>query len=126
MLLLMPVYQVISGIAFSHAYFGGVRHAITVGFISMMIVGMGAKVVPTLRGIAPDHLPRLWLPFVLINIGCLLRVSLQVATDWHPAAFQLVGISGMLEWTGFAIWGAHLVVLMIGARSSKPKLAMLD
>ncbi len=40
-----------ANIGFSHAYYGSVRHAITVGFISMMILGMAAKVVPTLNGV---------------------------------------------------------------------------
>jgi hypothetical protein len=114
MLLLLPVYQMISGIPFSHAYYGAIRHAITVGFVSMMIVGVAAKVVPTLRGISPEKLPALWLPFVLINLGCLLRVGLQIGTDWHPAFFKLVGVSGMLEWTGLAIWAGHLAAVMLG------------
>lgn len=114
MLLLLPVYQWVSGIAFSHAYYGAIRHAITVGFISMMIVGMASKVVPTLREIGPERLPRLWLPFVLINIGCTLRVGFQIGTDWHPICFKLVGISGLLEWTGLAIWAGHLLAVMRG------------
>jgi len=114
MLMLLPIYQIISGIAFSHAYYGAIRHAITVGFISMMIVGMAAKVVPTLRGIGPEKLPALWLPFVLINLGCLLRVGFQIGTDWHPTFFKLVGVSGMLEWTGLAIWASHLAAVMLG------------
>ncbi len=114
MLLLLPVYQMVSGIAFSHAYYGAIRHAITVGFISMMIVGVAAKVVPTLRGVGPEKLPALWLPFVLINLGCLLRVGFQIGTDWHPTFFKLVGVSGMLEWTGLAIWTGHLAAVMLG------------
>jgi hypothetical protein len=116
MLLLLPVYQLISGIPFSHAYYGAVRHAITVGFISMMIVGVAAKVVPMLRGVGPGSgmLPALWLPFLLINLGCLLRVGFQIGTDWHPLFFKLVGVSGMLEWTGLAIWAAHLAAVMLG------------
>jgi hypothetical protein len=114
MLLLLPVYQIISGIPFSHAYYGAIRHAITVGFISMMIVGVAAKVVPTLRGVGPEKLPALWLPFVLINLGCLLRVGFQIGTDWHPTFFKLVGVSGMLEWTGLAIWAGHLAAVMLG------------
>jgi hypothetical protein len=114
LLLLMPVYQAISGIAFSHAYYGAIRHAITVGFVSMMIVAMGAKVVATLRGIEADRLPSLATVFVLLNLGCLLRVGLQIGTDWHPAFFRLVGVSGMLEWTALALWSAHLAAMMLG------------
>ena len=114
MLLLLPIYQAVSGIAFSHAYYGAVRHAITVGFISMMIVGMAAKVVPTLRGIEPQRLPALWLPFVLINLGCFLRVTLQILTDWDAGVYRFVAISGALEWTGLAFWAAHLSAVMLG------------
>ncbi len=114
MLLLLPVYQWISHIPFSHAYFGSVRHAITVGFISMMIVGMAAKVVPTLRGVASENLPALWIPFVLINTGCAVRVVCQILTDWHPVFFKMVGISGVLEWTGLLVWGLHLAAVMLG------------
>lgn len=114
MLLLLPVYQMISGIPFSHAYYGAIRHAITVGFISMMIVGMAAKFAPRFSGTDPATLPSLWLPFALINLGCLFRVGFQVGTDWHPIFFQLVGLSGMLEWTGLAVWAVHLTAVMLG------------
>ena len=79
-----------------------------------MIVGMGAKVVPTLRGVGPEKLPALWLPFVLINVGCLVRVAFQVLTDWDPTFFKLVGVSGVLEWTGLAAWAMHLAAVMLG------------
>jgi hypothetical protein len=114
MLLLLPVYQAASGSEFSHAYYGAIRHAITVGFISMMIVGMAAKVVPTLRGIEPGKLPTLGPTFVLLNAGCLWRVSSQVLTDWLPSAFLVTGVSGLLEWTALALWAGHLCAVMLG------------
>ncbi len=101
-------------LGFSHAYFGAIRHAITVGFVSLMIMGVAAKVVPTLNGIASHRLSALWAPFVLVNLGCALRVVGQTATDIVPAAFPVAGISGMLEVTGLALWGAHLWLIMAG------------
>ncbi len=112
MLLFLPIYQRMLGTAFSHAYYGAARHAITVGFISMMIVGISSKLVPGLRGMHNQPLPALWMPFVLINVGCLLRVSLQIASDWTPIAFGLIGASGMLELTGLAFWAIHLIRVM--------------
>ncbi len=112
MLLMLPVYQIVSGIPFSHAYYGSIRHAITVGFISLMIMGVAAKAVPTLNGIDHKTLSALWGPFILVNLGCTLRVSLQTLTDWHPLFFALVGISGLLELSGLAWWGCHLLGLM--------------
>jgi hypothetical protein len=116
MLLLLPVHQAVSGIPFSHAYYGAIRHAITVGFVSLMIMGMAAKVVPTLNGRDPRQLTALWGPFVLVNVGCFLRVSLQALTDLDPRFFAVVGISGLLEVTGLAWWGAGLARIMIDGK----------
>ncbi len=116
MLLLLPAYQSISGIAFSHAYYGAVRHAVTVGFISLMMIGMAPRLVAAVRGTPVGDRPGLWGPFLLVNAGCLLRVVTQVATDWHSGAFHLVGVSGVLEFTGLAWWGVILIGLMIVRR----------
>lgn len=123
MLVLLPAYQFVvlpafapesaaHQIGFSHAYYGAIRHAITVGFISLMIVGVAAKVVPTLGGVDVHNLGSLWAPFVLINAGCAMRVGFQTLTDFAQPAFPAVGISGLLEVTGLAIWGVHLWGLM--------------
>lgn len=101
-------------IGFSHAYYGAARHAITVGFVSLMIVGVAAKVVPTLNGIDARRLPGLWLPFILINTGCLVRVVGQTLTDFTPIAFPVAGVSGVLEVVGLALWGGHLSLIMVG------------
>jgi hypothetical protein len=133
MLVVLPGYQAAlawlapsspaAEIGFSHAFYGATRHAITVGFISLMIVGVAAKVVPTLNGVDAKALPWLWLPFVLINVGCLLRVVGQVLTDFTPAAFPLAGVSGLFEVTGLAIWGGHLARIMIGGPPGHAPLA---
>lgn len=113
MLLLLPAYMFLQEMAFSHAYYGAVRHAITVGFVSMMIMGVAVKVVPTLSGIDPKELPPLWTAFILVNVGCALRVSMQVLSDWHAIGFAVIGMSGVLEVTGLAIWGVGLAWIMI-------------
>ncbi|MFQ5591709.1 MAG: DUF1858 domain-containing protein, partial [Phycisphaerae bacterium] len=101
-------------IGFSHAYGGAVRHAITVGFISMMILGMAAKVVPTLNGVDLRRLRSLWVPFVLVNTGCAMRVIFQIATDFSASAYPIAGVSGLLEVSGIGLWGAHLWCVMNG------------
>ncbi|HEY8505669.1 MAG TPA: NnrS family protein [Gemmataceae bacterium] len=128
MLVLLPVYQFgllrwlspgseAAGIGFSHAYYGAVRHAVTVGFLSLMIVGVAARVVPALSRADLRSLPALWLPFALINLGCALRVTGQVLTDFTPSAFPVAGVSGLLEVTGLAVWGAHLWRVMSRGRA---------
>jgi hypothetical protein len=112
MLLLLPAYQLARAGGFSHAYLGATRHAITVGFISLMIMGMAAKVVPTLNGVDPRTLSDLSGPFLLVNLGCGLRVATQVSTDWFGDLYPVLGLSGTLEVAGLAWWGAGLIRLI--------------
>lgn len=125
MLVLLPFHQhfLLSWLApgseaarlhFSHAYFGAIRHAITVGFVSLMIVGVAARVVPTLNGVDPRRLSRLWGPFLLLNGGCTLRVAGQTLTDFVPVAFSFTGVSGLLEVLGLTLWAVHLWRIMAG------------
>jgi len=44
---------------FAHAYVGAHRHAFSVGFISMMIMGVAARVVPILAGVDASKLSAL-------------------------------------------------------------------
>jgi hypothetical protein len=125
MTVLLPAYQLVllprlapssdaAALGFSHAYYGAVRHAITVGFISLMIVGVAARVVPTLNGVDVHRLTPLWGPFLLLNAGCALRVVPQTLTDFTPHAFPTAALSGLLEVAGLAAWGAHLWAVMAG------------
>ncbi len=113
MLVLAPAYFAVVGTHFSHAWYGAMRHAITVGFISLTIMGVAAKVVSAHAPAGARPLGRLVLPFVLMNLGCFLRVSMQVATDLSASAFPVAGVSGILEVTGLAVWGAQLARVML-------------
>jgi len=77
-----------------------------------MIMGIAARVVPDLRRRGHAKRPLLAGPFVLVNAGCFVRVTLQALTDVHAACFAVVGVSGVLELAALAWWGAHLVRLM--------------
>ena len=114
MLMLLPVYQAISGLPFSHAYYGAIRHAVTVGFVSQMIVGVSTLVVP----LSPRS-ATLRPTLIFLNLGCFLRVSLQVSSDWTPHAFQLIGVSGLCELTGLLLWAG---VLWRGLLGREPRV----
>jgi len=105
---LLPVYTASRHVLFSHAYFGGYRHAFTVGFISMMIVGVSSKIVPVLGGLDPRQVRSLWLAFWLLNIGNTMRVLFQILTDAQPWAFAVMAVSAWVEVTGLAIWAVDL------------------
>lgn len=110
-----PIYFKLTGQPFSHAWYGAARHAITVGFVSLTIMGVAARVIPTLAGLDSNRLGNLNAPFALVNLGCTLRVFGQVLTDFSPDAFAVVGVSGLLEVTGLALWGVPLAGILLGA-----------
>lgn len=111
------IFQTITGEALAHAYTGAVRHALTVGFISTMIVGVGQRLLPSLdRTVA--RLPRLALPiFALIASGNLLRVASQLAIAATPAAFYVMPFSAFLEWTALLLFACTVVVTMFWKES---------
>ncbi len=108
LLALLPLYDAVTGVAFSHAYFGGYRHAFTVGFISMMILGVSSKVVPILGGLDVRRLSGLRATFWLVNIGNAMRVVFQILTDSHQWAYPLMGMSAWVEVTGLTLWAINL------------------
>jgi len=95
--------------AFPHGLYGAARHAIGLGFLSMMILGVSSKVVPILKGFDPAREPALWVPFTLITAGLALRILGQLATDGGSgAALALTAASGPLTALGFLVWGLHM------------------
>lgn len=127
MLVLVPfynfgIYRPLTGsqVPFSHAFFGAYRHALTVGFIMMMIVGVSSKVVPTLSGVDVRRAASLWPTFVLLNVGNAMRVSFQITTDFTPHAYKIMGVSGFIEVVGLSLWAYELVQNMrVGKRLEK-------
>ena len=123
MLPLAPLYGAAVHQVFAHSFMGAQRHAITVGFISLMILGVSARVVPILAGVDSKKLDPLWGPFVLINLGCAGRVGLQILTDFAPSvAYPLLGLTGFLEVAALAWWGIGLWRVMNLARTHRPQV----
>lgn len=92
-----------------HAFVASYHHALTVGFISMMILGMSMRLVPVFIS-ALNKQPRLGaLLFILVNLGCALRVvSESLAFTLGGAFYTLMGLSGLIEVCGLAIYGIAL------------------
>ena len=123
MMPLFPLYGALTHQVFAHSYMGAQRHAITVGFISLMILGVSARVVPILAGVDSKKLDSLWGPFLLINLGCAGRVGLQILTDFAPtAAYPLIGLTGFIEVVALAWWGIGLWRVMNLAHTHRPQV----
>ncbi len=122
MLPFFPLYGLWTHQVFAHSFMGSHRHAFTVGFVSMMILGVSSRVVPILAGVASDTLDSLWWPFLLLNVGCAGRVVLQILTDWVPSlAYPLIGFTGFIEVTALAWWGIGLWRVMNRAHVRRPQ-----
>lgn len=116
LLLLEPVHLRQIQAPFSHAYIGAVRHALTVGFISQMILGVGTHVISRMNDI-PDSLQKSFLAtFILVNLGNAGRVGLQIATDYTPRAFAPMGATGFIELCGLFLWGYAMVSILLRSR----------
>jgi hypothetical protein len=97
----------VHGRAPPHAYLGAVRHALTVGFVTTLILGVGQRLLPIL-GHTLLAWPRLVLPtFLLIAAGNLLRVLTEMATPWSAAAFALMPFSAVLELLALALFATN-------------------
>lgn len=97
------------GVAPPKAYLGATRHALTVGFLTTLILGVGQRLIPIL---SHDLLawPRLVVPtFALIATGNTLRVTLQLATIVWPGAYRVLPFSALFELTALSLFTANVV-----------------
>ncbi|MFO0792886.1 MAG: DUF1858 domain-containing protein [Candidatus Brocadiaceae bacterium] len=107
-LLTFTVYEAISGTQVPHALFGAYRHAIFVGFISMMILGCASKMIPISKGVKLCSPKLLNATFVLVNIGCIFRVVAQpLASLRYPQLYPLMGMSGFTEYAAMFCFGIN-------------------
>jgi hypothetical protein len=114
-----PFHLSLLGVPFSHAYTGAIRHAVTVGFISQMILGFGAHVIARMNDLDEKSLAPLWSVFFLVNLGNAGRVALEIATDFTPAAFAPMGLTGFIELVGLAIWAYNVSRPLMASRRLK-------
>lgn len=107
MMLVEPLVLQAAGTTFSHAFTGAIRHAVTVGFISQMILGVGAHVVSRMTGV-PLTNSVLMPAFLFLNIGNSIRVGSEVATVFTPGAFGPMGWTGFVELVALAFWAGGI------------------
>jgi hypothetical protein len=99
----------IRGVEPPRAYLGATRHALTVGFLTTLIMGVGQRLLPIL---SHDLLawPRLVVPtFVLIAAGNALRVSGELASVAWPIVLRFLPVSAVLELTALSLFAANVL-----------------
>ena len=109
--LMLGVFSLLalSGRGMDHALVGAYRHALTVGFITTIMVGMAARIVPVFRGV-PLHSPAmLEATFWLLAAGNLIRVLFQALSGaYGPLFLRIAGSSGILELAALLLFGYNL------------------
>jgi hypothetical protein len=100
-----------------HAYSGAWRHALTVGFITTMMLGVGHRLLPVFirRPLASTRL--MLVSAMLILVGNAGRVILELATigGWRWA-FRLMGVTGVLELAALILFAINLALTVRNRR----------
>lgn len=114
------VWALAAGEPLSHAWRGAARHALTVGFVTTMIMGVAHRLVPILT-----HRPLVWpagaiVVLLLVAVGNLLRVTTELATLRWEAAFGIMPASGLMEWLAGVIFAANIWWTMWAKESLGP------
>jgi len=96
----------------SGGLWGASRHAITVGFVAVMVFTIGQRVLPAFCGMRLLWSSELMFwSLALLNLGCLLRVSMEPLAyerDWQ-IAWRLLPVSAVIELTAVTLFAANLV-----------------
>jgi hypothetical protein len=93
----------------AYLFHGAGNHAITVGFITMMIIGYSSKMIPTFTGIDLYSTRLFNITFVLLNAGIFIRVFSQIMVGFYGGPFYFSGISsGWIEVAGLALFGINI------------------
>jgi uncharacterized protein involved in response to NO len=96
----------------SGGIWGASRHALTVGFVSVMILCVGQRVLPAFAGMRILWSTRLmFLSLLLLTVGCSARVSCEVlAYQGYAAwAWQALPWSAVLELTGLTTFAVNIL-----------------
>jgi uncharacterized protein involved in response to NO len=100
---------------------GASRHALTVGFAATMVFSIGPRILPHFAGIQAIFSKRLmFLSLLLIQTGCLLRVSAEPLAYEGILGFawKILPVSGMLELSAVLLFATNLTLTFLLGRSS--------
>lgn len=99
----------LAGRNMDHALVGAYRHALTVGFITTIMVGMASRIVPVFRGVPLWSARLREITFWLLATGNLIRVLFQSLSAFYgPAWLRIAGLSGLLELAALTLFGINL------------------
>lgn len=99
-----------------HGWWGASRHAITVGFISMMVFAIGQRVLPAFAGMKLLFSHRIMLvSLALLTLGCTLRVGGQILAyeGFAQWAWHVLPCSAILEMSAVTLFAVNMVATFL-------------
>lgn len=108
----------------SGGIWGASRHALTVGFIALMVLCVGQRILPAFAGKRLLWSTRLmFAALVLLTVGCALRVPAEVVAyqgyaDW---AWSVLPVSAVLELGGITAFAVNILGTFIFESSQVQK-----
>ncbi|MDQ6858457.1 MAG: NnrS family protein [Chloroflexota bacterium] len=103
------------GVAGSYLQVSAARHAIGLGFVTLMLYAVGARALPAFldrhRWSSPLHVATL----VIANIGVALRVVPQLVQS--AELDSIIGISGILGYTSLLLFTVNVIRTLRGPRA---------
>jgi hypothetical protein len=97
-----------------HAFGGSWRHALTVGFVTTMILGVGQRIIPVFLREALASTGLMIASFWLIVVGNAWRVSFELLTMTGKGwTFQWMGMSGVLELCALLCFAVNVVLTLV-------------
>ncbi len=101
--------SVILGASVPHAFVASYHHALTVGFFSMMIIGMSMRLVPGFITLMNKQARIAGIIFALLLVGSTLRVTCESLAYLYGGAFYAVmGLSGFIEVSALGLYAVML------------------
>lgn len=97
----------------SYGIWGASRHALTVGFLGMMVFAVGQRILPTFSGMRVLFNTTLMLvALLLLTAGCLMRVSSEILAyqGFTNSAWSWLPVSAITEMTAVTIFAVNLLV----------------
>jgi uncharacterized protein involved in response to NO len=95
----------------SGGIWGASRHALTVGFISVMILSVGQRILPAFAGMRMLWSTKLMFAgLALVTLGCTLRVFCEIIAYQAYAAWawSVLPISALCELAGLTIYAVNI------------------
>jgi uncharacterized protein involved in response to NO len=100
-----------ASVANAHGIWGASRHALTVGFLAMMVFAVAQRVLPAFSGMRVLFSTKLmFLAMVTLTVGCLLRVSSEILAYQGFArwAWSWLSVSALTEMTAVTLFAVNL------------------